>query len=248
MQRLSIIVTGAASGIGLKCVKDLIETGNRVTAADLNRDYLRANYIANHERLLLAVGDVSDQSDCKDIVARSIQVFGKIDALIHFAGIHSTSMLAELTVDEFIRILNVNVIGSFLMSQAVATPMIEQEEGSILLTASAIYNIGGVGGDSGQGGPAYAASKGGVVALTRSLARSLGSYGIRVNAISPGSIETPMTAKYTDETRKRVSNRALLGRIGQPNDISDVARFLVTDAARYITGEIVNVNGGAVMA
>jgi 3-oxoacyl-[acyl-carrier protein] reductase len=248
MKITSVLVTGAASGIGLKCAKGLIEGGNHVTALDVNKENLIAQYPAPIDRVLLVAGDVSEQSDCRNAVVKSIEVFGRIDALIHFAGIHSTSKLEELTVKEFTRVLNVNLIGSFLMAQAVAKPMIEQGGGSILLTASAIFNIGGIGGDNGQGGPAYASSKGGVVALMRSLARSLGPYGIRVNAINPGSIDTPMTKKYTNSTRQKVRNRTLLGRIGQPEDISDVARFLITDAARYITGEIVNVNGGAVMA
>ncbi len=243
----SILITGAASGIGLACSRDLLADGHHVAALDLSEDALKAAHPEPHERLVLVAGDVSEAPDCQRAVAQTVDVFGQLNALIHFAGIHSRERWEALTAEAFTRVLHVNVTGSFLMAQAAAAPMIEQGSGAIVLTASAIFNLGGVGGGSGQGGLAYASSKGAVVSLTRSLARSLGPHGVRVNAISPGSTATPMTAKYTDAARQGVRDRSPLGRMGEPEDIADVARFLITDAARYITGEIVNVNGGTVM-
>ncbi len=248
METSSVLVTGAASGIGLRCAQDLTAEGNQVVASDLREDALHAAHLDRADNLLLVSGDVGDAADCQRVVAQAVERFGRLDALIHFAGIHSKLRWDELTAEEFTQVLHVNVTGSFLMAQAAARPMIERGSGSIVLTASGIVNIGGVGGGSGRGGPAYASSKGGVVALMRSLARSLGPYGIRANAISPGSTDTPMTAEYTEASRQGVRERSLLGRMGQPKDISDVARFLTTEAARYITEEIINVNGGTIMA
>ena len=248
METSSVLVTGAASGIGLRCAQDLIVEGNQVAASDLREDALYEAHPDRIDDLLLVPGDVGDAADCQRVVAQAIERFGRLDALIHFAGIHSKLRWDQLTAEEFTRVLHVNVTGSFLMAQAAATPMVERGSGAIVLTASAIFNLGGVGGKTGRGGPAYASSKGGVVSLMRSLARSLGPLGIRVNAVSPGSTDTPMTAEYTDASRQGVRDRSPLGRMGQPGDIADVARFLITDAARYITGEIINVNGGTVMA
>ena len=141
-----------------------------------------------------------DAEDCERAVDTAVERFGRLDAMIHFAAIHSSAPWRDLGAVEFNRVLAVNVTGSFLMSQAAAKPMIEQGGGSIVLTASGIVHVGGAGGD-GRGGPAYASSKAAIVALTRSLARSLGADGIRVNAIAPGSTETAMTAGYTEQAR-----------------------------------------------
>jgi len=200
------------------------------------------------ENLNLISSDVSEESSCKGAVAETLDKFGQLDALIHFAGVHATETMDQLNGEIFTRVLHVNVTGSFLMAQAASEPMIKRGRGAIVLTSSATFNIGGVGGAMGQGGPAYASSKGAVVALTRSLARSLGPLGVRVNAISPGSTATPMTSKYTEDSRQWVAERTPLGRMGEPKEIADVARFLITPDARYMTGEIVNVNGGIVMA
>lgn len=248
MNQQTIIVTGAASGIGLACVRDLLTDGHRVTALDLSQDALKDAYPEANEYLYLFAGDVSEESDCKCVVSETVNKFGQLNALIHFAGIHATQTVDQLNAEIFTRTLHVNVTGSFLIAQAASKPMIEQGEGAIVLTGSATANLGGVGGSLGQGGPAYASSKGAVVSLTRSLARALGPKGIRVNAVSPGSTLTPMTSKYSDESYKWVAENTPLGRMAEPAEIADAARFLITSEARYMTGEIVNVNGGVVMA
>jgi 3-oxoacyl-[acyl-carrier protein] reductase len=135
----------------------------------------------------------------------------------------------------------VNVTGSFLMARAVAEHM--TDGGAIVLTSSGSINVGGLGG-RGRGGPAYVSSKAAIIGLTRALARSLAPLRIRVNAVSPGSTETPMTADYDEEMRRNVVHRSLVGRMGRPQDIAGVALFLISDAAGYMTGEIVQVNGG----
>ncbi|MDE0058064.1 MAG: SDR family NAD(P)-dependent oxidoreductase [Defluviicoccus sp.] len=243
----NVIVTGAASGIGQACARDLAAEGHLVLALDLGADALEAAHPGAGNSLVLFAGDVSQPADCEAAVAAAVDRFGGLDAMIHFAAIHSTTPWSELDADEFNRELAVNVTGSFLMSQAAARPMIAQGGGSIVLTTSGIVHIGGVGG-AGRGGPAYASSKAAIVALTRSLARSLGADGVRVNAIAPGATETAMTAGYTEEARANVGNAAALGRMGRAEEIADAARFLISDRASYITGEIMNVNGGASFA
>lgn len=243
----NVIVTGAASGIGQSCARDLAAEGHRVLALDLDAEAVEAAHPGSGNALVPFAGDVSNPADCERAVAAAVDRFGGLDAMIHFAAIHSTAPWSELGAEEFNRVLAVNVTGSFLMSQAAAKPMIAQGGGSIVLTASSIVHVGGVGG-TGRGGPAYASSKAAIVALTRSLARALGGDGIRVNAIAPGSTETAMTADYTEADRAQVRTRSVLGRMGQPGEIADTARFLISDGASYITGEVINVNGGASFA
>jgi 3-oxoacyl-[acyl-carrier protein] reductase len=161
--------------------------------------------------------------------------------MIHMAAVHSTLTWRELTSEHFDRTLAVNVTGSFLMARAVAEHM--TDGGAIVLTSSGSINVGGLGG-RGRGGPAYVSSKAAIIGLTRALARSLAPLRIRVNAVSPGSTETPMTADYDEEMRRNVVHRSLVGRMGRPQDIAGVALFLISDAAGYMTGEIVQVNGG----
>ena len=243
----NVIVTGAASGIGQVCARDLASDGHRVLAFDLGAEAIAAAHPGAGNSLMPFAGDVANPEDCERAVAAAVERFGGLDALIHFAGIHSKTPWSALGAEEFNRVLAVNVTGSFLMSQAAARPMIAQGGGSIVLTASGIVHIGGVGG-AGRGGPAYASSKAAIIALTRSLARSLGGDGIRVNAIAPGATETAMTAGYTEEARANVRNVAALGRMGRAEEIADAARFLISDRASYISGEIMNVNGAASFA
>lgn len=243
----SVIVTGATSGIGQACARDLAAEGHRVLALDLSADAIAAAHPGAGNALVPLACDVSDAGDCERAVDTAVERFGRLDAMIHFAAIHSSAPWRDLGAEEFNRVLAVNVTGSFLMSQAAAKPMIEQGGGSIVLTASGIVHVGGAGGD-GRGGPAYASSKAAIVALTRSLARSLGADGIRVNAIAPGSTETAMTAGYTEQARANAHSRAVLGRMGRPEEIADAARFLISERASYITGEVMNVNGGGSFA
>jgi 3-oxoacyl-[acyl-carrier protein] reductase len=236
----NVIVTGAASGIGFACVQGLLAAGHSVCGADL-QPVPAEQLQANAARFLDVRANVADEADCRRIVARTVEAFGPPNAMIHMAATHSTLTWRELTSEHFDQALAVNVTGSFLMARAVAEHM--ADGGAIVLTSSGSINVGGVGG-KGRGGPAYVSSKAAIIGLTKALARSLAPLRIRVNAVSPGSTETAMTADYDDEARRRVVERSLVGRMGRPEDIAAVAQFLISDAASYMTGEIVNVNGG----
>jgi NAD(P)-dependent dehydrogenase (short-subunit alcohol dehydrogenase family) len=233
------IITGAASGIGLSCVRRSVEQGTRVCAVDLDMAALKKSLGDLGDRATPLALDVSDRAACNAVVAKAVEILGSVDALIHFAGIWAGTQWQESEEPEWDRILGVNLKGSFFMAQAAANHMKQRKRGSIVLTASVSVKVGGVGG-----GTAYVSSKGGVIGLCRSLARNMGAYGIRVNAINPGVIDTPMTAAWSAELKAETIRRTPLGRIGQPDDIADVAIFLASDAARFVTGEVIEVNGG----
>jgi NAD(P)-dependent dehydrogenase (short-subunit alcohol dehydrogenase family) len=235
------LVTGAASGIGRACAHKMLSDGANVAALDvqpLTEDLTRAG----GARLIALRADVSSQQDCRDAVAETVRRFGGLDALIHMAALHSTKTWEEADAVEFNRIMAVNVTGAFLIAKAASEAM-KGKGGAIVFASSTVMNSGGVGGH-GRGGPAYATSKAAIIGLTRSLAKSLAPHGIRVNAVSPGSTDTAMTADYSEAARKQLAERVPLGRIGRPEEIAAVACFLAGNGASYMVGDVVNVNGG----
>ena len=238
------LVTGAGGGIGMACARGLLADGANVTALDVKPIPDEVTGAGEAESCLALTVDVSDFSQCRDAVAKTVERFGGLDALCHFAAIHSTETWEGVSVDEFNRVLEVNVTGSFLIAKAAAEYMKENGGGAIVLTSSGSVQKSGVGGGSGRGGPAYVTSKAAIYGLNRALARSLGPYNIRVNTVSPGATETPMIEEYTEESRRAAAAGTMLGRIGAPEDAADVARFLISDRARYVTGETINVSGG----
>jgi 3-oxoacyl-[acyl-carrier protein] reductase len=239
----TVVVTGAASGIGFACVQGLLAAGHQVCAADLDPVPMASITQEQFLRILPLRADVADAESCRAVAARTVEKFGALTSLIHMAAAHSTQTWSELSSEHFNRIMAVNVTGAFLMAQAVAGHMGENGGGALVLASSGSINVSGVGGH-GRGGPAYVASKAAIIGLTRALARSLAPLRIRVNAVSPGATDTAMTASYDAEARRKVGERTLAGRIGRPEEIAAVAQFLISDAASYMNGEIVNVNGG----
>lgn len=243
LQGKSILVTGAASGIGRACADLLLQRGAKVGAADI-ADVDVSGFQSGREWLLPLKVDVSSEESCNAAVAAMVNCFGRIDGLIHMAAAHSSGTWSELDAEEFNRTLSINVTGSFLISKACGRVMETCGGGAIVLASSGSINVSGVGGQ-GRGGPAYVTSKAAIIGLTRALARSLAPNKIRVNAVSPGSTRTAMTADYSEDAIRLVGQRTLAGRIGEPNEIAEVALFLVSDASTYVDGEIVAVNGGA---
>lgn len=244
--RMTVLVTGAASGIGNASARQLLDAGHEVVAADFDAEAVRASLKSSSQQLEPVSADISREEDCKAAVQRTVSRYGKIDALIHWAAKHSSTPWADLKTEEFNRILAINVTGSFLIAQAAAEQMVARKSGAIVLTSSTSMNVGTMGGPTGSGGPAYVSSKAAIIGLVRSLARALGPSGIRVNGISPGVTETAMTAKYSDENRALQKTRIPLGYLGRPDEIASVGTFLISDAGRYINGETIIVDGGAV--
>jgi 3-oxoacyl-[acyl-carrier protein] reductase len=222
----------------------LLQDGNKVTALDVKPVHETVLKAAPEDNYIALNVDVSSLDACRDAVKQTIDKFGRLDAVCHFAAIHSTLNWEDVSSEEFNRVLEVNVVGSFHIAKSAGEWMKENGGGAIVLTSSGSVQASGVGGGSGRGGPAYVTSKAAIYGLNRSLARSLGPYGIRVNTVSPGATETPMIAEYTNASRDNAANRSMLGRIGEPEDVADVARFLISDKARYVTGEVISCSGG----
>jgi 3-oxoacyl-[acyl-carrier protein] reductase len=240
-----ILITGAASGMGQAAARLLKTSAARLVLTDINDTGLSAIV-----RELAAAGvqtlelqlDVSSADQTKSVVAAAADKFGRIDGLLHFAGVIDTHSIEDTTVAHWNRVVNINLLGTFLMAQAVAAVMRRQRRGRIVLTASDSARKG-----ASISGPAYAASKGGVIALTRDLAMKLGPHGIAVNAICPGIVLTPMVTKDAgigQSVIDEVVSRTPLGRLGQPDDMANMAIMLLTEAAKFVNGEIVEVNGG----
>lgn len=240
-----ILITGAASGMGQAAARLLKTTGAKLVLIDINANGLsaivRETTVAGVETLECQL-DVTSVEQTKSVVARAVDKFGRIDGLLHFAGVIDTHSIDDTTVAHWNRVININLLGTFLMAQAVAAVMRRQRRGRIVLTASDSARKG-----ASISGPAYAASKGGVIALTRDLAMKLGPSGIAVNAICPGIVLTPMVTNDVgigQAVIDEVISRTPLGRIGQPDDMAKMAIMLLTEASEFVNGEVVEINGG----
>lgn len=243
------IVTGAASGIGRAIALDLAGSGANVVIADtaLGGAEKVAREIESAGGKAIAIEtDVTDSKEVEQMVQQTIEGFGKIDILVNNAGIIGRSSVMDMKEDELDRTFEVNLKGVVLCSQAVARHMIEQKSGKIVNMGSSLSSRASVCNLSG-GGADYCASKAAVQAFTRALAMELGPYGINVNAVAPGTTNTPMHEGLWEMATIYLQNSVPLGRLAEPEDIADVVLFLVTDAARYVTGQTIHVNGGQIM-
>jgi 3-oxoacyl-[acyl-carrier protein] reductase len=175
------------------------------------------------------------------MVDLTLKTFGSIDVLINNSGITKDNLLLRMTSEDFSDVLDVNLLGTFHCIKAVVKPMMKARKGKIINMASVIGQIGNVGQAN------YAASKGGIIALTKSVARELASRNVTCNAIAPGFIQTKMTDVLSDEVKSGILGQVPMARLGQPEDVAKVALFLASDAANYITGQVINVDGGMVM-
>ena len=230
------LVTGGASGIGLACARALRAEGARVVVADLNPEAP-----SDAADMTVAV-DVTKPEDVHRAVAAVVETYGALDVLVTCAGIFHATPLDRLAPEEWDRIQAVNLRGTFLVAQAALEVMIPRRSGRIVTIASLAGQVGGL-----ASGASYAASKAGVVALTKSLARFAGPHGINVNTVNPGIIDTPMTVVLSDEQRAALVERTPLGRTGRADEVAAVVVFLASDAASYVHGAHVDVNGGILM-
>jgi NAD(P)-dependent dehydrogenase (short-subunit alcohol dehydrogenase family) len=235
------VVTGAASGMGEAAARLLADGGAKVVLCDVNQEGLDAlgGQLAKSAEVLTLPVDVGQPDSIRQAAEQVGEAYGRVDALLHFAAILDSHQLEELTVETWDRVLDVNLRGSFLMVQAIVPLMSPNGHGAVVLVASDSARHG-----STVSGPAYAASKGGVIALTRGLAAYLGPRGLRVNAVCPGLAMTGMSRGWSQQVIDEVTRRTPLGRLAEAGDIAEVALFLASDSARWITGEVVEANGG----
>jgi 3-oxoacyl-[acyl-carrier protein] reductase len=240
------IVTGAGRGIGFSIAQALGKAGATVVVADIRRDLAEGAGRRLAESCVPAmalVADVSSGLSVRAMVEQVMAEFGRIDILVNNAGIHPFTAFAEVTELEWDRVLSVNLKSIFLTSQAVHPIMKKQGKGKILNVASMAGRTGGR-----ASAVHYAASKAGVMGITRWLAMHLGPDGILCNAVAPGVIQTDMTASWSEETMANFLKQLPVGRLGTGEDIAKVALFLCSDAADYLTGVVLDVTGGLVMS
>lgn len=238
------LITGAARGIGREIALLLAKEGADIAICDVNEEALSQTNIeieSSGRQCFTAVVDVSNARAAEDMVNKTLDKFKRIDILINNAGITRDSLLIRMKEEDWDAVLAVNLKGAFNFTKAVSKVMVKQRSGKIVNIASII----GIMGNAGQAN--YAASKAGIIGLTKSAAKELASRGINVNAIAPGFIKTPMTDKLTDEQKKAMLEAIPLARFGEPMDVARLALFLVSDASTYITGEVIRVDGGMVM-
>ena len=239
------VVTGGGQGLGRAITLALARAGAKVVVADMNPDTAEAVAAevadAGGEALALQV-DVSDEASVAALQERALDRFGRVDVLAANAGLYPRSMVVDMPEEEWDRVLDVNVGGQFLCARAFVPAMKQQGSGRIICTASSIAY-------KGQPGHAhYAASKAATLGLVRGLARELAPHGITVNAVAPGTANTAMPRQHrSEESMRERGARVPLGRIAEPEDIANTVAFLASDAAAYITGQTLVVNGGDFM-
>jgi len=236
------LVTGAGRGIGRAIAIALAREGANVVVNDLDAHSAEetANEIKAIGRGALAIrADVSNSTEVSKMVERTIETFKRIDILVNNAGIFSSVPLDNMTEDEWNKVMNVNLKGVFICSQAAMRFMKKQRSGKIVNLGSLAAKVGGI-----FAGADYAASKAGVICLTKSLAKQLAPYGINVNAVAPGVIATEMTKNWPNDVKENFLRQIPLGRFGTPEEVAEAVLFLVSDSANYITGTTIDVNGG----
>ena len=236
------IVTGAAKGIGRSVARTLAREGADIVIVDINLQGAQqvADEIQDSGRKTLAMKvDISCKQDVLDAVEATIQTFARIDILVNNAGIAEPETVEDLSEADWDRTININLKGPFLFSQAVIPQMKKQGGGRIVNISSIAGKIGGI-----CAGPAYAASKAGVMCLTKSFSKALAKFNILVNSVSPGQIDTDLNKLFPEDMNKIFMEAIPLGHYGQPEDIAEAVAFLCSDKARWITGEIFNVDGG----
>ncbi|MBM4122908.1 MAG: 3-oxoacyl-[acyl-carrier-protein] reductase [Nitrospira sp.] len=238
------IVTGAAQGIGRAIAETLARHGADIVVADLDpgRSQETVAAITQLGRKALNVKvNVADWNDAKAMVDQVLKEWGTVDILVNNAGITRDGLLVRMKEEDWNLVLQVNLNGTFHCTKAVLQPMTKQRYGRIVNIASIV----GAMGNAGQAN--YAASKAAVIGLTKTVAREYASRNVTVNAVAPGFIDTAMTQGLPAEVKETLQKQIPLGRLGQPADVAEAVCFLVSDAAGYITGQVLHVNGGMLM-
>ncbi|MDK0558179.1 3-oxoacyl-[acyl-carrier-protein] reductase [Clostridium perfringens] len=239
------IVTGGTRGIGRAIALKLADQGANIVInyrnSDKEAEELKAILEEKGVKVLTVKCDISNFEDSKNLMDKCKEVFGKIDILVNNAGITNDTLIMRMKEEDFDNVIDVNLKGTFNCAKHASAIMLKQRFGKIINMTSVV----GIAGNAGQVN--YAASKAGVIGLTKSLAKELGSRGITVNAVAPGFINTDMTASLSEKVKEEASKNIPLKRLGDPEDVANLVGFLASDAANYITGQVINVDGGMVM-
>ena len=234
------IVTGSGRGIGQAIALKLAEVGASVVVNDIGEavNSVAEDIRAMSRQSLAILADVSLSQEVARLVEETIATYGRIDILVNNAGITRDQLLIRMSDEDWNRVINVNLNSVFLCTRAVLRYMIKQRWGRIISIAS----IAGLVGNPGQAN--YASAKAGIIGFTRTIAKEVASRGITVNAIAPGFIDTDMTQRLGEKHRQEIKSHIPLGYIGSPRDVAEAVAFLASEEARYITGQVLNVDGG----
>ena len=238
------IVTGSARGIGKAIAARLAASDARVVISDVLMDLAEETVREFHEKgydALAVMANVTKQADVDNLVKTTLEKYQSIDILVNNAGITRDTLLVRMSEEDWDKVLAINLKGAFLATQAIARVMMKQRSGRIINISSVVGRMGNVGQAN------YAASKAGLIGLTKSAAKELAGRGITVNAVAPGFIATDMTEKLPQAARDAFLNNIPLKRAGTPEDIAAVVAFLASDDASYITGQVLGVDGGLLM-
>ena len=240
------LVTGGSRGIGRAVAIRLAQGGAKIAFSYHSNHEAAQNVLGELKgggaHAMAVAGDVGSAPDVERLVNATLEAFGRIDILVNNAGITRDTLLMRMSEEDWDAVLDTNLKSTFLMTKAVVRGMLRQRSGRIVN----ITSVSGILGNAGQAN--YAASKAGMIGFTRSIAREVASRGITVNAVAPGFIETDIWATVSESARAAILNMAPLGTIGKPEDVAEAVAFLASDAARYVTGQTLNVDGGLMMS
>ncbi len=239
------LITGATRGIGKAIALELADQGYDIAinyrTANEELEKLKKEIETKGVQCVLVYGDVSKFEDCENIVKNVTEKLEKIDVLVNNAGITKDGLILRMKKEEFQQVIDINLTGTFNMTRNVIPYMMKQRSGRIINMASVV----GITGNAGQTN--YAASKAGIIGFTKSLAKEVASRNILVNAIAPGFIETDMTNVLADQVKENILNQIPLKRMGTANEVAKLVKFLSSEDSKYITGQVINVDGGMVM-
>lgn len=239
------VITGATGGIGKAVAIKLAKLGADIVINYRSKveeaEKLQKDVESFGVKSILVQGDVAKDEDAKNLINKAKEAFGKIDILVNNAGITRDGLIIRMKEEDFDKVINVNLKGTFNCLKYVSSVMARQKHGKIINISSIV----GIAGNAGQVN--YAASKAGVIGMTKSLAKELAGRGVNVNAIAPGFIRTPMTDKLSDKVKEGILKEIPLKRLGKPEDAANLIAFLASEESDYITGQVINVDGGMVI-
>ena len=244
-ERKVAFITGGSRGIGKEVALKFADNGYNIVinyvSDKTDVEKLEKEFSEKGVETLILKADVTNGEEIENLVKQVIEKFGKIDVLVNNAGITKDNLLMRMSEEEFDKVIEVNLKGTYIVTKSVIKYMMKKRNGSIINLSSVV----GVAGNAGQAN--YSASKAGIIGFTKSIAKELASRNIRANAVAPGFIETDMTAVLSDEIKENIHNQIPLKRMGSAKEVANLIYFLGSEESSYITGQVINIDGGMVM-